>query len=121
MTPRSASPATEDDILTGIIEAMLLTGWRVMHIRRSDRALVMGSQGFPDIIATPPHGGPVLVIETKSANGRVTDDQAAWLVAFAQAGVTAAVIRPDGYDRAVNLVIVGSSAHDAWAWSWRAA
>jgi len=111
---------SEDDLLVGLMEAMLISGWRCTHVRRSDRALTMGSPGWPDIAATPPHGGPLLVIEAKSDTGSVSDDQARWLVALAQGGTTTALIRPSGYDRAVALILAGVSERDSWAWAWRA-
>lgn len=111
---------TEDELLTGLVEAMTLAGWRWTHARRSDKALMMGSAGLPDILAIPPmHRGPVLAIETKSAGGRLSEDQATWMVRLLQAGVTAAVVRPDDYDRALELILAGVSDRDAWAWGWQ--
>jgi len=110
---------TEDDLLTGLTEAMTLAGWRWTHVRRSDRALSMGARGVPDILAIPPIAGPVLAIETKANQGVLTDDQGAWLVRLLQAGVTVAVVRPVDYDRALDLVLAGVSAREAWAWGWR--
>ena len=109
----------EDDLLAGLTEAMTLAGWRWTHVRRSDRALVMGSKGWPDIVAIPPVAGPVLVIEAKADLGRLTDDQGFWLVRLLQSGVTAAVVRPVDYDRALDLILAGTSGRDAWAWGWR--
>jgi hypothetical protein len=119
-TRRQAHAMTEDDLLTGLLECMILTGWRCQHVRRSDRALIMGNPGLPDILALPPHGGPLLAIECKTQVGVVSDEQAAWLVGLAQAGVTPAVVRPEQYDRAVALIIRAVSDREAWAWSWRA-
>src|SRR5262245_15635934 len=112
---------TEDDLLTGLIDAMSLAGWRAMHVRRSDLAEVMGDQGWPDIAATPPNvgQGPLLVIECKAAQGRVTTDQAAWLVALMQTGATAAIVRPAEYDRALGLILAGNSDRTAWDWAWK--
>ncbi len=117
MTPAPAM--TEDDLMTGLLDAMRLAGWRAMHIRRSDLALVMGAQGWPDIFAIPPRDGPALAIETKSQAGHLSTDQGAWLVRLLQAGVTSAVVRPADYDRALDLILAGVSGRDDWAWSWR--
>ena len=61
-------PMTEDQLVAGLTDAMHLAGWHWWHIRRSDRALWMGTKGWPDITALPPrHDGPLLVIEAKAA------------------------------------------------------
>ena len=113
---------TEDELLSGVTEAMTIAGWRWLHIRRSDRAITMGMRGFPDLIAVPPGvagwSERALAIELKSNEGRVTTDQAAWLVGLAQAGVTVAVVRPADYDRALRLILDGVSAQSLWRWAW---
>lgn len=110
---------TEDDLLVGLMDGMMLAGWSAWHIRRSDRALLMGARGWPDITGCPPNAGPILVIECKAEAGKVTESQAAWLVRCAQRGVTAAVVRPRDYDRALQLVLACDSRPDAWRWAFR--
>lgn len=109
---------TEDELLTGLVHACLISGWQVWHARRSDRATVMGTQGWPDITALPPTGGPLLVIECKSAGGAVTADQAGWLLGLSKAGVTAAVVRPADYDKALRLILDRVTDAPSWAWAF---
>lgn len=109
---------TEDDLLVGLVQGALVSGWRVWHARRSDRAVVMGTQGWPDITALPPKAGPLLVIECKSDHGAVTADQAQWLVGLSRAGVTAGVVRPVDYDRALALILDGNSRAESWDWAF---
>jgi len=108
----------EDELVTGLLEAFALAGWHAFHVRRSDRALLMGRAGWPDITAIRPDGR-LLVIEAKSATGRVSEAQGRWLVLLHRAGVTAAVIRPADYDRAIHLILAGESRQVAWDWAFR--
>jgi hypothetical protein len=88
---------TEDELLQAITEAAQLYGWRWFHIRRSDKALQMGHPGFPDLIVV--RGAQMLVMELKSATGKLTAEQARWLGAFGAAGIEYAVIRPADLDQ----------------------
>lgn len=97
---------TEDDLLATITEALTLTGWRWMHVRRSDLAIVQGSQGWPDVFAVK--GGHVLIVELKSASGVVSDEQHAWLYELTRAlyGTRGHVIvaRPKDVDYVLGLI-----------------
>jgi hypothetical protein len=72
----TALVASEDDLLTAIVEAAALLGWRVHHDRRSDLARQQGHVGFPDVIAI--RGGRVKAFELKSERGQLSTDQFAW-------------------------------------------
>ena len=112
---------TEDQMVSGLMDAMHLAGWRYWHIRRSDRGLWMGHKGWPDISALPPRlDGPLLVIEAKSHRGALTPEQGQWLALLHRAGVTTAVIRPNRYDRALHLILDGRSDAASWEWAFRA-
>jgi hypothetical protein len=91
---------TEDELLLAITEAATLLGWRWHHARRSDQALTMGSQGFPDLVLA--RRGRVLFLELKQSDGVVTSEQRAWLVTLGLdihgLGVRAAVVRPADLD-----------------------
>jgi hypothetical protein len=87
---------SEDELLQAITEAATLYGWRWFHIRRSDKALQMGHAGFPDLILS--RGAIMLVLELKSATGKLEAEQARWLGAFGAAGIEYAVIRPADLD-----------------------
>lgn len=90
---------TEDQLLQGVTDALTAYRWRWSHARRSDKALMMGHQGVPDIIAA--RNGRVLLIELKSETGVLSPDQLAWMAEMPHPGyaLTALVLRPSGYDR----------------------
>ena len=90
---------TEDELLTGITDALTLGGWRWWHIRRSDRALLMGHRGWPDVTAVK--AGRLLLLEAKTARGLVENDQWEWLGRLRSAGIDARVVRPADYDALV--------------------
>jgi hypothetical protein len=113
-------PMTEDQLVHGLADAMSLSGWHWWHVRRSDRALWMGTKGWPDLTALPPRlNGPLLVIEAKSAHGVVTPEQGRWLALLHRTGITTAVIRPNRYDRAIHLILDGLSDQASWEWAFR--
>lgn len=95
---------TEDAMLRGVIDAALWGGWLVHHVRRSDKALTMGSPGFPDVVMVPPRHGRGLALELKSDRGRVRPGQAEWLAAFRAAGIDARLITPADYDATLQLL-----------------
>lgn len=97
--PRAdASRMDEDELLTGLLDAAAAGGWLVHHIRRSDLGLQQGHSGWPDIVAAHRERRKLVVIECKSATGRVEPWQEAWLRALRAAGVDARVVRPAEYD-----------------------
>ena len=111
---------TEDELVGGLLDAMALSGWHYWHVRRSDRALWMGEKGWPDITALPPRlNGPLLVIEAKSAHGVLSEEQGRWLALLHRTGVTTAIIRPPRYDRALHLILDGTSNPFDWEWAFR--
>ena len=97
---------SEDELLTGLADALTLGGWRWNHTRRSDRALVMGHPGWPDLVAVHPHRPHLLAIECKTEHGIVSADQQTWLRLLAdQPGVLAFVVRPEQYDATVEWIV----------------
>jgi hypothetical protein len=99
---------TEDELLEGVTGALQAGGWLWHHVRRSDRALTMGTPGFPDIIAVHPERGHVVAIECKVPGGRLRPGQWAWLAAFTHALGEGGgrIVTPDGYD-ALIVELVG--------------
>ena len=78
---------------SGIVEAAQLGGWLVFHDYDSRRS----TPGFPDLVLVRPP--EVMFFELKDAGGRVNTEQADWIEQLQACGVvTAAVIRPAGYD-----------------------
>lgn len=96
---------SEDELLTGLLEAAATGGWLVHHDRRSDLALTQGALGFPDLICAHLDRAEVVVIECKSEKGRVDELQDRWLIAFLRAGITSLVVRPSTYDEAVRYLV----------------
>ena len=94
----------ENDLLQGVTDALTLRGWRWSHPRRSDKAVMMGHAGVPDILAA--RNGRVLFIELKSETGRLSADQAAWFAEFPLVTYTftALVLRPSGYDAFLETI-----------------
>jgi hypothetical protein len=95
---------TEDELLSGLLELMAYTGWRAYHVRRSDRAVVMGAggRGFPDIVAFHPPSSRLVAIECKTDAGVPTPEQLAWLYGLRHhPTLEATIVRPASYDQAI--------------------
>jgi len=93
--------------MTGLIELLGLTGWRVYHVRRSDRALIqgLGGRGFPDIIAVHIERHRLIAIECKSDRGLPTPDQLVWLHQLRHhPTLEATIVRPATYDQAIAWI-----------------
>lgn len=95
-------PCSEDELLQAVTEAMTYRRWRWTHIRRSDKAVSMGFMGLPDILAV--RHGKVLAWELKSATGRPTTEQLAWLDAWREAGADARIVRPADLDECLEAL-----------------
>jgi hypothetical protein len=96
---------TEDELLTGITDALTLSGWRWFHVRRSDLAVCQGNQGWPDVFAIHAPRRLSLVMELKAEDGRLSGDQAMWIHELNVAGVNAITIRPGDYDRILDVIL----------------
>lgn len=98
--------ASEAEWQATVIAALVAGGWRWMHHHDSRKvarapvgtpvALQRTGRGFPDLIAV--RGSRLLAIELKSARGRLSHEQGAWLADLAGAGLETYVWRPQ--DRA---------------------
>ena len=90
---------TEDELLTAVTEWLTLRDWVWTHSRRSDKALTMGHQGVPDIIAA--RRGRVVFLELKTEKGRLTEEQWAWMNVLTVRGIglsQAEIVRPSNLD-----------------------
>lgn len=105
MAQRLGTAMTEDELLTGITDALTLAGWRWFHVRRSDLAIVQGMQGWPDVFAVHPTRRLTLVLELKTDTGHLDLEQGLWFHALGQAGHNPVVIRPAEYDRIVAVIL----------------
>lgn len=99
-----SNPMSEDELQGGIADALTLSGWRWMHIRRSDR-VTMGMVGFPDIIATHPDRAVALAWELKAQAGLATPEQVAWVKALDGRIIDSRIIRPEDYDAALDAIL----------------
>lgn len=105
---------TEDDLLAGLADALTIAGWTWMHIIRSD-GVTQGHAGFVDLIAGHEARPYVLAWELKGPTGRITPDQWRWMLALkGAAGVDVRVIKPDDYDRALDVIVRGRDPRDVW-------
>lgn len=78
---------TEKELLAAVRQVAQLTGWRVYHTHDSRRS----EAGFPDLVLVRDR---VLYRELKTARGRTTPEQDAWLEALRATGADADVWRP---------------------------
>lgn len=75
-------PMSEAQLVSAILSALKVAGWRAVHFRPARtahgwRTAMTGDAGVPDIIAVHPRLG-VLLIETKSDVGRLRPEQVEW-------------------------------------------
>ena len=94
--------------MTGIREASLLDnvrrtarlyGWRTYHTHDSRRS----EPGFPDIVMV--RGSRLVFAELKTARGRVTPDQRAWLDALHGVGAPEVHLwRPDDWPQVLDVL-----------------
>lgn len=109
---------TEDELYAGITEALTLSGWRWMHIIRSDgRMTGNGAVGWPDIAAVHPTRCHLILWELKGDGGHVTTDQWAWIgplaVISVALGVNAPTWKQGGGDAQLDARIVTPADYDA--------
>ena len=80
---------SERELQTAVLKLAKLHGWTAYHTFDSRRS----APGFPDLILL--RGERCLALELKSETGKATDEQLAWLRAFARVRfVDAAIVRP---------------------------
>ena len=105
---------TEDELLSGITDALTLSGWTWTHILRSD-GVTMGHAGLPDVLAGK--GGIVLAWELKTETGTPSHDQLRWLLALGghPINLDARIIRPSMYDAALRVILEGVAPAYAFA------
>lgn len=89
---------TEDELLTGLVEAAAAGGWLTYHVRGWHPGIVQGHVGFPDLVCVHAERGLLAFLETKTETGRVDEAQERWLAALRAAGVDARVVRPADYE-----------------------
>lgn len=88
---RSAAAMPEAALLDAVREACKVMGLRCYHVHDSRRS----DPGFPDLVIVG--AGRVLFRELKTAAGRLTAEQRAWLADLTRAGCDADVWRPNDW------------------------
>lgn len=107
----SGLPMTEAELQAAIVEAAQLLGWRVAHFRPARTSsgwrtpVAADGAGFPDLVLVAPER--LLVVEVKSASGRLTAAQQAWIEALCAAGVDVRVWRPADWPDEILPILVG--------------
>jgi hypothetical protein len=92
---------SEAELQRAVIELAKWCGWMVVHFKPAQRSGSWathfdGDVGFPDLVLAHPERG-VVFAELKTARGKVTAGQQAWLCALSDAGQDAVVWRPDDW------------------------
>lgn len=97
---REAAVMSENDLLSKVRGLAATLGWLVYHTHDSRRS----EPGFPDLVLV--HGARLLYRELKTAKGKVTPEQAAWLGALSDARADVGIWRPmDLYDGTIRDVL----------------
>lgn len=101
---------TEDQLLTGLCEALGLSGWTYIHLGGDQRGVYRGQIGWPDLFAISPGGARALAWEIKGDGGKVRPEQWAWIVALRTAlpSLDVRIVRPVDYDAALAWILYGS-------------
>ena len=84
---------SESELQEGIVTTAGLSGWMVYHTYNSQRS----APGFPDLVLVHADRGMVIA-ELKSAKGKPTTDQWAWLTMLARWNAHVYLWRPCDYD-----------------------
>lgn len=98
----TAPAITESQFQAQVIELARLLGWRSAHFRpaltaRGWRTPVQGDgAGFPDTVLV--RRDRLVIAELKSAAGKVSSEQTAWLAALEAAGCETFLWRPTDLD-----------------------
>ena len=114
-TPREVldQAMSEADFTRTVIDLARTLGWRCAHFRPA-RVIIKGKEtyrtavqgdgvGFPDLVLVKT-GKPIFFIEVKSEMGKVSPEQALWLMLLDRGSTPAFVIRPSQWDELVALL-----------------
>jgi hypothetical protein len=113
---RTTEAMTERQLQDCIVQAARVLGYLVHHQPDSRRS----EPGYPDLTIVHPETGALLVIECKTArgrlrgpsvakkSGRVLPGQAEWIAAFLRAGAGAVIARPADLDDVIEALKQGA-------------
>lgn len=71
---------SEDDLLSAILQAANVLGWRSYHVRNSRAGITQGDNGFPDLVLA--RSGRIIFAELKREKRDPTWAQQGWLDAL---------------------------------------
>lgn len=86
---------SEDELLAMVVELAQRRRWLVHHVRRSDKALQMGDNGFPDLVLVG--HGQTLYRELKNETRKLDPAQVRWRDRLLEAGADWALWRPSSW------------------------
>lgn len=104
---------TENELLAAVLDLAKVLKWRVAHFRpaKTERGwrtpVSADGAGWPDLLLVRQR---VMAVELKSDKGRVTREQADWLIYLHLAGVETHVWRPADWHNGVILETLGAPA-----------
>lgn len=107
------APMSEAELLAAVRKLARLLKWRVAHFRPGRTSTgwrtpcEADAKGFPDLVMTK--GSRLIAAELKSARGRTTDEQLAWLGAFRDCGAEIYIWRPADWPAIVELLTAKNS------------
>ncbi len=92
LRPQPPAGMSEDELLSAVLDAARLLGWKRYHVRNSRLGVVQGDTGFPDLVLA--RAGTVRFVELKTETGKLRQDQDEWGSALP----SREVLRPSGLD-----------------------
>ena len=84
---------TEKELQAAVLKLSHVLGYMTYHTFDSRRS----QPGFPDLVLVRPHDGRLLMIELKSARGRLTPEQEQWVEALTATRAEVYVFRPSDW------------------------
>lgn len=111
----SGLKVSEAQLQQQVIQLAQLSGWIVAHFRTARTSsgdyitpVAADGKGFPDLVLVHSSHG-LLFRELKSATGRLSVEQRRWLDVLTDAGLDAAVWRPDDWDE-IEATLTGRTS-----------
>ena len=77
---------------------------RAAWTEKGYRTPIQGNPGWPDLVLAHPVKGKFLVLELKSATGKTSPEQKAWLAALRNCGIEARLFWPEHWDLIEKLL-----------------
>lgn len=113
MVTRLPKGISESEFQRAVLLAAYHNQWKAAHFSRARMPsmrwatpVAADGAGFPDLVLIHPGAGRLIVAELKSAGGRPTPAQVAWLEWFRAAGVPAYLWRPADWPAIVAVLTI---------------